>query len=663
MISLPLFDTLDVENYGLYPGSKDSRGLHVRFLPGLTLVIGANGLGKSTIVLMLLRMCSGPVDLSGAYSPGELGYGQLGVTSLGWLALRTFAARVNDEAVASTASLGFSLGETTFKITRRLQDLTLTDLEVDGEPLAASEQEYQRQVTRAAGLSTFIDWLLLQRFIVIYGDNRPSLVWDKTAQRQILRVLFISAEESAQWLDRERDFLQKATQYRNRRAFLAGEQRQIERDEARLARGSAISAEIEQLTDDFTALTSLEENLLAEASSLEEQFTASQLSFLQTQDARESTFRRLEHSRLQEIQAAFPDTGKTTAYLLGQILTDSACAICGSHVPDFAALLQERLANGDCVLCGSSVSLPKQVPEDGSIDALEEELVSLDTRLRTLKERSETCEEQLLEHMVRTRSAEERRLTIEARLRKLNASLPVADRQLKDRKANLASIAASVAVERKALDESYAGYRQFTSDMVSDIAERKDEVKAAFTRYAKEFLLEDCDLIWDAYKAPMGQINEPLTFHAFEVNMGGGGLRVATRRERAGDVSESQREFIDLAFRMALISVAGVGRRGTLVIDTPESSLDAVFAPRAARILAQFGIASDGNRLIVTSNLVDGNLIPTLLDESGIHGREDARIVDLIALAEPTAAVRELRRDYDDAVDKIFAGRQPVSDR
>jgi len=28
--------------------------------------------------------------------------------------------------------------------------------------------------------------------------------------------------------------------------------------------------------------------------------------------------------------------------------------------------------------------------------------------------------------------------------------------------------------------------------------------------------------------------------------------------------------------------------------------------------------------------------------------------VDLIALAEPTAAVRELRTSYDNAVDKIF---------
>ncbi len=60
MINLPVFDRLDVTNYGLFPGKQDEPGLHVPFIPGLTLVLGANGLGKTTLVTMLYRMLTGP---------------------------------------------------------------------------------------------------------------------------------------------------------------------------------------------------------------------------------------------------------------------------------------------------------------------------------------------------------------------------------------------------------------------------------------------------------------------------------------------------------------------------------------------------------------------------------------------------------------------------
>ena len=44
-----------------------------------------------------------------------------------------------------------------------------------------------------------------------------------------------------------------------------------------------------------------------------------------------------------------------------------------------------------------------------------------------------------------------------------------------------------------------------------------------------------------------------------------------------------------MSFRMALAEVAGVGGVTTLVMDAPESSLDAVFVERAAGVLGAFG--------------------------------------------------------------------------
>jgi hypothetical protein len=119
------------------------------------------------------------------------------------------------------------------------------------------------------------------------------------------------------------------------------------------------------------------------------------------------------------------------------------------------------------------------------------------------------------------------------------------------------------------------------------------------------------------------------------------------RRTGPEQVSESQREFIDLAFRMALMTVAGSSAVGTLVIDAPESSLDAVFVTRAAKVLSRFAEPSRGNRLLITSNLVEGRLIPSLIQTATPAGEQSQRIVDLFAIAAPTAAVRQLRGEYD----------------
>lgn len=136
--------------------------------------------------------------------------------------------------------------------------------------------------------------------------------------------------------------------------------------------------------------------------------------------------------------------------------------------------------------------------------------------------------------------------------------------------------------------------------------------------------------------------------------MTGSDSATVTRREAANEVSESQREFIDLAFRMALIEVGVVGGKGTLVMDAPESSLDAVFAPRAARVLAQFGETSTNSRVVITSNLVDGSLIPEIVKLANISGPDDTRVINLFEIAAPTAALRSLRQEYDDALKRSF---------
>jgi hypothetical protein len=118
-------------------------------------------------------------------------------------------------------------------------------------------------------------------------------------------------------------------------------------------------------------------------------------------------------------------------------------------------------------------------------------------------------------------------------------------------------------------------------------------------------------------------------------------------------VSESQREFIDLAFRMALMQVAAWGGVGTLTVDAPESSLDAVFTRRAADVLLRFA-QNQGNRLVLTSNLVEGQLIPSLIRPRLNQPARKEPFIDLFQIAAPTAAIREHKAEYDAAIEAVL---------
>jgi ATPase subunit of ABC transporter with duplicated ATPase domains len=121
MINFPVFDELKIEGYGLFPGDEESEpGLHVQFQPGLTLILGSNGLGKTTLVTILYRMLVGPADIAGLSSRAELGYISLQATSLSSSARAVFARRVSDGARNASARLRFNLGTHRILVERRI---------------------------------------------------------------------------------------------------------------------------------------------------------------------------------------------------------------------------------------------------------------------------------------------------------------------------------------------------------------------------------------------------------------------------------------------------------------------------------------------------------------------------------------------------------------
>ncbi|QZO01146.1 hypothetical protein [Chenggangzhangella methanolivorans] len=197
-VSFPIFQTLRVTDYALYrPNEADA--FVWNFRDGPNALIGVNGLGKSTLVALIFRMLTGPWDLNRRALEGELG--QPDVAPVMIADRRLFARRVSDQARSAKAELSLRLGSHKLVITRRLDDLALVSFCVDDKQLPIGNDDrdiYQPTIAELMSTGSFFDVLIVLRFLVFVFEDRRSLVWDESAQRQIFRATLSTTPAEAQ---------------------------------------------------------------------------------------------------------------------------------------------------------------------------------------------------------------------------------------------------------------------------------------------------------------------------------------------------------------------------------------------------------------------------------------------------------------------------------
>ncbi len=659
MIEFPVFEELKVSGYGLFPGVKHSHGLRVTFHPGLTLILGANGLGKTTLITILYRLLTGPYDIPGLSRGAELGTVRLKATELSASGRAIFANRVVDGAQNASGYLSFRLGKHELEVERRLKDLRLIHLSVDAKKQDISEETFQQTLINLVGVWSFADWILLLRHLIFYFEDRRALVWDASAQRQILRFLFLSSDKAQKWTTDERDILQTDSRMRNLNAALTREEQAVSSTEIKLKGTRAVLPELRALERlqgiDEEKLKKLESEL-PETDAVRQR---ARLEFLNAEQAREDGFRELERAKLLAIAARFPTPTTTARYILAQLMTDGQCLVCGNNSPKAAADLARRIKDEKCVVCGSAISASESVVENPKVaDARVERLVTHFERLaahaETAKKKLEDGEAAYDRQVHEIASLNAAISDRSARIDVLVARLPPTEAEIHKQRAEMLSLRGRVATMRESLASKRRSFRQFIAETKGTILKQSNQIKAVFDDYAAGFLLEECQLVWSPQRDRVGETGETVEYPAFELNLTGSNFPSPVRRSAPEEVSESQREFIDLSFRMALMTAANTNGSASLVMDAPESSLDAVFSPRAADVLARFALARPTHRLVITSNLVDGDLIPELLKRATVAGDRSSRLVDLLKEAVPTAAVRQLRDEYEEARERIL---------
>lgn len=662
MISFPIFSELGVHNFGLYPGTSERPGVNIKFKPGLTLILGANGLGKTTLVTLLYRMLAGTSELPKAtLEAKELGGASLDAKPLGSNERALFANRVNDLAENAEAVLKLSMGGKALTIRRNLKDLSLVAFHVGGDVVHTDEAEFQALMPTLAGVPTFGDWLLLLRQMIFYFEDRRELVWDASAQRHVFRTMFLGPEEAAAWYRREREIFALDSRYRNDTAALNRLRKRVQSIEKAQGDRSALSVELGALLPLQEQDTATLNSLVTEADELDSRRHDLRKELLVAEMEADKASRSLEAEKLALLQHRFPTPMRSSQHLYSLLIVNKECMVCGQTAGKAAEELAARILDSECVVCGNQLPALHEGENVASFSIesarrLHAKQLSEQVRVASLRAALEECArsyDDVATRMIDLRDAIDKR---QIRIRRIEAALGPGDETKEKAKSDLTTLESELAQDRARLQKLGEAFKTQIEQANASILKKTQAIKTAFHAYASGFLAEDVQLKWSPVEQGVGQLEiAKVKFPAFRLEMSGSDFGRAIPRNGPEAVSESQREFIDLAFRMALIEVAGESQGGSLVIDAPESSLDAFFVKRAANVLTRFGGSDSKNRLVVASNLVVGDLLPEMI-RGGIPASEQHdRLINLMDIAVPTAALRDNRAQYKDALRKIQA--------
>lgn len=672
MINFPVLQRVKVSDFAMYVGTSDKPGLDHVFVPGVNVIVGINGLGKTTLLTMLLRSLTGAFDVPGGEDLGD-SQRRIVAADRSW-----FRKRAPDDAVNARVTVWFTLGDHLFEVTRALANLDIVELSVDQQPFhtpraADMEARYRQDVINAAGLSSFEDFVFLLRYVVFYLEDRRSLVWDPAAQGEILNILLAEkGQRRGQYVQLFNQLLSKDSEYRNVSAVVYRRRGEVQKQIATIEGGQIqrVTQALEERRKDLKDMIARKNELSKTRDSLREQIENRRQ---EIHDGRANLAGKVNSF----YESFFPKLDAPARYLLAHFEAGAGCLVCGARTPEAMEQVAAKLHMNTCPVCASPIEhahWPATDPQAGEeIELLRQAIAEAEANLAAMDPSLQAAEKDHAKTSAELVSATAMVNSLEAQLKALGESLPnVVERRDALSKSVLTFEATLNELEVERADLA-AQFKELTEAVHQEVLSVAAALEQAFARYIQGFLAEQCEIKYVPRVRRLGQRanTDVFTFPHFLPALTSGVHRnVTTVREAGQSVSESQKEFIDLAFRMALLEHAAPDAPKMLILETPEASLDSVFVPRAADLLRRFATRSNGaaaTRLIASSNVNREHMIPALFGaypDQRFYGRvvDEApsempptipsaeradHVLDLLTVAVPTRALERFRTAYE----------------
>lgn len=673
---LPSLKSIQIQNFSLYPRDLD---LKYEFIDGINLIIGGNGVGKTTF-LNILKFA-----LIGLYKKG------IDVKRREWRGVEyRFEKRVNlpytffsnrmdhTQTYNENAKviLTFSFDNKTFEVTRNLfspaieklvytnngkidnitgkivtqyqYDQLFSDKKKNKKELEETLQwKYEVLVGKASNLEYFENLIFLVNEVLFFSEARKTIMWNGDTQDRLLSKFFIDPQ-----LDEQKEEAEREGKYQNSLARHYSEDiRAIkkifdkfssENDNQNISYADLvikIEKEKEIIENLFNELEKIQSN--------REQLEVKISKLHSDKNQYKKSLEDLEAEKRKEENVLFESlfkkiTPKYNEYLKS-LKSSGDCPLCNNNLPHD---LYEKIKDDDvhCMMCGNEINNFKTTSDH--LEKIKESISQVLYSLRN-KEKEILSEEEILSKM----DTQFRNSTLtlgkhQSTLRQLEFSIQ------KFQKENNSSEDSEFKAMKERIDElekqkdesqnksklAYAEAKGIISKIDLQRLQSREVLSNIFNNFGSKFLGVKCELVYEDPKDDKGKRYLP------RIN--------GIDRLDEEELSESQRFFIDQSFRMSLLSYFN-SQSSFFMCETPDSSLDISYEQNAAKIYLEY--VKNPNQLILTSNLNNSEFLEYLIKKAN-----NIRYINLLKIGKQSdiQANSEQLTNASNQIEEIINGKE-----
>lgn len=658
-IYLPELMSINIKNYTLYPNGLDYT---YDFVKGINLILGGNGMGKTTFVNIikfgLIGLYRKAKDLTRTYQGRAIVKRLLYPSDY-------FSARKDDSVKAvgeATVTLHFLIKDAHFRVVRSLDTGTLLYVTINGTPLVGeplSEDRYERldninlqkpyllyayeTQIRAYSNLTFDDLIFFVNEILFFGENHNTVLWNEgiDGRTDVQYELFTKYFSEPELNERRQEMSRQARYYDSLSRHKSEDMRVINNLLKKLKQSDgdgtspqsatidiiALKGEVEKLTEELSAIKSAQKKLDEDIANLQGEINRDSLQASKLDDEKKQLEKEMNASLWETLHPMYD-------VFVKNIQLNHVCPICNQETDVLVDRVNE--ATSKCFVCGSEIHLTsdeiltaKYKEVIATHKSLYQGIANKQRKIRAIEDSQHNLDRDFREKDIRRRSLQQQ--LREQEFKRAESAEPDKLQALDDEYNKYAKEKEEL---QKKSDEYKVQELQLTSRIAEEILSNVSRFSSIFSSYAQQFLGVSCSLEYNSYD------DRPKRFYP---------VIDGKVRKQEESLSESQRFFIDHSFRMSILTFF-YQSPSFYIVETPDSSLDLSYEQNAAGVFLQF--LKKPNIVIVTSNLNNSSFISHLTKDESVQ----LSMVGLLDIAKQSAIQggnERIKNIYNEIKNKI----------
>lgn len=614
-IYLPSLKRVKISNYSLY-----NMDIDYEFINGLNLIIGGNGVGKTTFISIIKYALIGlyKKDLDVRVYKGEKRLVRGKYTNCNTFFRNRTKENENDKD--GCVELWFEINELLFYVKRSLFDIKIVEAKyyengkqylIEGESIRQDlykgseyyeehkkernlQYNYEIHLAKAANLSDFEDFIFFVNQILLFGESRENVLWSKDVQQRLLSSFLNDAE-----LERKRKEYSLEAKYqdsiaRHKQEEIKAIVRVINQIDGNNNNGEKVKKDELLLNSEVERLERALIDTQSDRDVLQKKIERlyKDISLLSKKINEKEKEKQIEENKVKN--EYWPGVNPKYDVYKRQYIGNQICPICNASLE--GKEIQDE--NDKCFFCNTEI-----VIDESKLM----ELNKIKDRLKSLiKERKEA------EGMVITYEKELKKIDSLYRKNKVEyfkrqnelRTFEVAD--FSRNKADESSYRAmknrieELTIEKEMAVESSEKMKKECEKILVEIQGNVNNItrniSGIFKEFAESFMRLPCYLTTEKFKESALKLFVPVIDNK--------------PRYDQDALSESQRFFVDYSFRMSLLSYF-YEKPSFYICETPDSSLDISYEENAADVFIKY--LEQPNVLILTSNLNNSTFIKSIL--------------------------------------------------